>query len=96
MSELQPGMLAMIVNTKNAGKIVELVSRAATGHRVNDHSMFVGTMDDGWFVIGDSLFVMRNGQEDIKNFSYVLSKHLMPIKPEADPLDVAHKEELHA
>ena len=81
MSELQAGMLAMIVGYRyipeNVGKIVEIAER----------------LDDGdWRVTGD--MVTRSGLKS--KTSEVHPKHLLPIKPEADPLDVTHKEELHA
>jgi hypothetical protein len=34
--------------------------------------------------------------EGIEPCLFVRAHHLLPIKPEADPLDVTHKEELHA
>jgi hypothetical protein len=39
---------------------------------------------DLWYVYG------------IEPCLFVRAHHLLPIKPEADPLDVTHKEELHA
>jgi hypothetical protein len=72
MSELQPGMLALVIGytmfPMHLGKIVKVVSIEGEAAKVT-------------------------GAEPQE---YGLLKHLLPIKPEADPLDVTHKEELHA
>lgn len=72
MSELQPGMLALVIGCQyhphHTGKIVNVVS-----------------------VEGDTVTVTGCEPQE-----YALLKHPLPIKPEADPLDVTHKEELNA
>ena len=73
MSELQAGMLALVVGT--------------TGHRPETLGMIIEIESVGhgvayWTLKGERVNTRLN--------------HLLPIKPEADPLDVTHKEELHA
>lgn len=92
-TELKPGMMALVIGSKNEGKIVTLIENALNGHRANKYSTFSGS-DDGWFVVGGDLFAICNGIEVLRDFSYIRSKHLMPIKPQADPLHI--KEEQHA
>lgn len=99
MSELQAGMLALIVgfsrNPHNVGKIVTVENKVVMGTPSYDGN---GIFADpcGWLVTGEDLNLTK-GLEIIKsNYCYVDESHLMPIKPEADPLDATHKEELHA
>lgn len=73
MSELQPGMLALIIGTtgyrpETVGMIVEIIS--------------VTSEAASWM----------NGEEMLKTAKI----HLLPIKPEADPLDQKQQQELHA
>jgi hypothetical protein len=84
MSELQTGMLAMIVGARyagtqiNIGKMVEVISIEP---------------DNQALVKGDSIADQHGGTVDQ---ALCLKIHLLPIKPQCDPLDVTHKEELHA
>lgn len=86
MSELQAGMLALVVGAKhcheNIGKMVEVVS-------VDGDEVFV----KGEGLTGYAEWLEAKMQT---NHLCALKSHLLPIKPEADPLDVTHKEELHA
>lgn len=72
MSELQAGMLALVIgclyNPHHIGKIVSVVS----------------IEDDRATVTG------AEPQE------YALLKHLLPIRPESDPLHEKQQQELHA
>ena len=99
MSELQPGMLAMIVGCAttpvNIGKIVTLAKFISPGE-MHKTSIYSG---DGpcWVVEGDGIIATSiSGAEYNFGYSFVKRQYLMPIKPEADPLDVTNKEELHA
>ena len=103
MSELQPGMLALVIGAKhcheNIGKIVEIESF----HRKGDPYEGGGTYRDDLFTCsGDDLlaaFVLHDSGNVRKargNFTFCRPSELLPIKPEADPLHVTHKEELHA
>lgn len=80
MTELQPGMLALIIGAynhpENIGKIITVGERAP--------SSWIEVYGDGFLT------------DDLDSADWVLSKHLIPIPPLADPLDVSHKEELHA
>jgi hypothetical protein len=93
MSELQAGMLAMIINSvnpENLGRIVQLVRRVTPGGVEPEIPWGIAHVD-GWLIEG-GLYIQ--GKE--RDFGTAPDKNLMPIKPEADPLDVTHKEELHA
>lgn len=72
MSELKPGMLALVIgcqyHPRHIGKIVNVVS-----------------------VEGDTAKVTGCEPQE-----YALLKYLLPIKPDADPLDQKQKQELHA
>jgi hypothetical protein len=99
MSELQPGMLALVVgcvrNPVNIGKTVTLSREAFDGDIGPDSMPYSG--DRTWLITGESLVCVDVlGRERKSSYSYAKSEHLMPIKPEADPLHVTHKEELHA
>lgn len=80
MSELKPGMLALIIGAykfpENIGRVVMLGDRAPA-HWIDEYG-------DGFLT------------EDLEGSPWVLSKHLLPLPPLSDPLDVTHKEELHA
>lgn len=103
MSDLQPGMLAMIIDAKhcheNIGKIVEIESFHKKGDPYENGGKF---NRDLFTCSGDGLiaaFVIQNSDEIVKesgNFTFCAPQDLMPIKPEADSLHVTHKEELHA
>ena len=97
MSELQPGMLALVVNADkcldNIGKIVQLSHFVKKGDATPKRIAGV----DCWVAYGDDLFT--NARLDgLQKPGYGIFKpsDLLPIKPEADQLDVTHKEELHA
>jgi len=99
MSELQPGMLAMVIgcnsNPANIGIIVELVKLVQTDETFN--GMTFGGSKPCWMIEAKGLkSLFMDGTIVDNNYSFALPSHLLPIKPEADPLDVTHKEELHA
>jgi hypothetical protein len=99
MSELQAGMLAMIIGCTrtpvNIGKIVTLNRVVSKGEK-HCQATYDGD-EQSWLVEGDGVIATNVlGDEYEFGFTYVGSKHLMPIPPLADPLDVTHKEELHA
>lgn len=98
MSELQAGMLALVVGAErcqpNIGKIVTLSHFLKTDERAPNGLM---VSKDCWVIIGDGLVIHSNaGGYSDSDFGIASSRFLMPVKPEADPLDVTHKEELHA
>jgi len=99
MSELQAGMLALVIgcnsNPVNIGKIVTLSHKVVKGDLSPSGIVYNG--DDGWLITGDGLIAVNVfGAELARGYSYAKADQLLPIKPEADPLDVTHKEELHA
>jgi len=99
MSELQPGMLAMIVGYSrtpvNMGKLVTLNRVVSKGDR-QDGAVYDGN-EKAWLVEGEGVIATNtSGVEYEFGFTYVNARHLLPLPPLADPLDVTHKEELHA
>lgn len=99
MSDLQPGMLALVIgcrkNPSNIGKIVELVAFLETGE-VHDGEMFGGP-NASWKVKGEGLTGANlRGDTFPSHITYVQPSHLIPIKPEADPLHEKQQQELHA
>jgi len=88
MSELQPGMLALVIGstrcTENIGKIFEISE--------------IDSIDSTALIVSDQVmgFDKVTGEKGFYGHVWTKISYLMPIKPEADPLDVTHKEELHA
>lgn len=101
MSELQAGMLAMIIGakhgTENIGKVVTIESF----HKEGD-SYHGGVFKSDLFMVSGSGLVavfIRDSGEILKqegSIAFCSGKYLLPIKPLSDPLDVTNKEELHA
>lgn len=98
MSELQPDMLALVIGFKNfpdnLGKTVTTVRYAKTGDA--GYGMAIYTGEGAWMVKGDGLALNSGGKKVICDYAFIKPKHLLPIPPLADPLDVTRKEELHA
>lgn len=99
MSELQPGMLAMVVgcrsNPANIGKVVELV-RFMAPNDMHDGRRFAGPVS-AWKIKGDGLvFLNLQGSTYESDCSYAESRHLMPVKPEQDKMETKQNQELHA
>lgn len=86
MSELQPGMLALVyglvVDTEFNGMMVTL------SYQVTPEN--IGDFDD--VDIGD--WVVEHDGEEI--FGTLMPKNLLPIRPEADTIDQKQQQELHA
>lgn len=99
MSELQSGMLALVIgcrsNPANIGKVVELV-RFMACNEIHDGYRFSGPVA-AWKIKGSGLVFLNNqGRVYESDHSYAESSHLLPIKPEADPLHEKQQQELHA
>ena len=96
MSELQAGMLALVIGCRNVevnvGKIVTLERFVTTGEIAFNGPV----IRDLWIISGDGIGYTVGGKVVVGNKGLSAPQHLLPIKPEADPLDVTHKEELHA
>lgn len=97
MSELQAGMLALVVGcTKydiDVGKIVKLDRYLRAG----EHTPCNGCLTkDLWLATGENLHRIMGGKIVQADYGLYMTENLLPIKPEADPLDATHKEELHA
>ena len=85
-TELKPGMMALVIGAdhceENIGKIFEVSS--------------IDSSDSTALVVSEDVMGL-NKEDGIKAFyghSWVHLKHLLPIKPQADPLHT--KEEQHA
>lgn len=96
MSELQPGMLALVIGCRNVeinlGKIVTLERFVKEGQIVFDGP----AMRDLWVISGEGVGYFVGGRVVISEKGLASPKHLMPIKPEADPLEQKQQQELHA
>jgi len=92
MSELQVGGLAWVYglsrNTDMNGLMVELVCQP-------DSNRYENFKFDGW-TKGDWICSHPSFTAEDGGITLFDKANLLPIKPEADPLDVTHKEELHA
>lgn len=73
MSELQPGMLALVIGT--------------TGYRPETVGMIIEIID-----VTSEAGIWMNGAEMLRT----AKKHLLPIRPEADPIHEKQQQELHA
>jgi hypothetical protein len=101
MSELQAGMLALVVRdevSENLGKIVTVDRFVNNGDELPDNTTTLGS---GWLVIGDGLLSeLMDGDVSCglvpDDCAVYEPSALLPLPPLADPLDVTHKEELHA
>ena len=84
MSELQVGGLVLIIGARYEVTQVNIGKMAE-----------VVSIEPGGEVIvkSDSIVDKFGGAVDQ---ALCLRTHLLPIRPDADPLDVTHKEELHA
>lgn len=88
MSELQAGGLALVIGARhcyeNIGKIFEIKE--------------IDTVDQTALIVSDSVMAvdLDTGAKGFYGHVWARLSNLLPIKPEADPLDVTHKEELHA
>lgn len=97
MSELQAGMLALVMgctsNPIDVGKIVRLDSFLEEGDATPDGGYTNRAL---WLATGDGLHRMVDGSLVMSKYGLYRTKHLIPVRPEQDPLDVTNKEELHA
>lgn len=96
MSELQPGMLALVIGfnkvCQNLGKIVEL------SHFVNKGELAIAGpgKKDFWVIKGEGVGYTVGGEIIIGSVGLAEPKHLLPIRPQSDPLDQKQQQELHA
>lgn len=98
MSKLEPGMLALVIGFSsfpdNVGKIVTTDRYSKTGDPGVGSAIYGGT--GAWLVKGDKLALNHGARKVIGDFAFINPKHLLPIRPEADPLDQKQQQELHA
>lgn len=89
--KLEPGMMCLVIgglkNLDNIGKTVKLVRFLKKGeYLLSDTSVAF----DVWDVLGENLTLMRANNTKVRgNISIVCPKHLMPIRPEEDPLEMS-------
>lgn len=98
MSELQPGMLALVIGCRvdpsNIGKVVSLVKFMHPGD-IHDGEMFAGP-EAGWKISSDNLvFLIAAGDRYFSDTSYARGSDLLPLPPLSDPLDQKQQQELH-
>ena len=84
MNELQVGGLALVIAARYD------LTQANIGKIVDVLSI---EPNDEVIAKGESLVGAQGNSIEKARF---LKFHLLPIRPESDPLDVTHKEELHA
>ncbi len=98
MSELQPGMLALVIGftnvPDNVGKVVTVNRYANTGDEGVGKAIYGGS--GAWMVSGERLTLVHGSKKIIGDFAFIKAKHLIPIRPEADPLHEKQQQELHA
>lgn len=94
--KLEPGIKALIIgyrhSPENLGKVVTLVKFLRKGEISPNKRPVAG---DLWHVEGENLFQVVKGTFTGKfekptgghSFTFVPPKHLLPIRPEEDPLD---------
>ena len=91
MSELQPGMLALVIgcrkDPKLIGMIIEIDEAIETRFPLPDKQ---SAWDRQGYAHGD--WVCNHGSDQF----VIATQHLTPIKPEADPLEIKQTQELHA
>lgn len=100
--KLEPGVMAVVIGFSekpvNLGKIVTLVSFHKKGEVVDFKSTKSMVAQDCWLVEGAGISRKTKGQttgrvENIIGSQGVFrSQHLMPIRPEEDPLEVTEHE----
>lgn len=100
MSELQPGMLALVIGYRyepvNVGKIVTLDRVFNNGDQGPTGRTYEGG-SGAWMVRGDNLKCRTvDGIWHESEHAYVSPQHLLPIRPEQDPLHEKQQQELHA
>lgn len=97
--ELVPGGLAMVYGLRrdieNNGKVVELVRFMRANEMLT--SPITGSpcrsVNPGWLAIGNIINSSRNEENGCDVFK---PENLLPIHPEADPLDIAETMEQRA
>lgn len=98
MSELQAGMLALVVGYSrfpdNLGRVVTLDKFVTNGTPAEGGGRYDGR--GSWLIRAENLTASKNDKPMKADFAYAAPNHLLPLPPMADPLDVTHKEELHA
>lgn len=98
-AELKPGMMAMVIGsyacTKNIGRLVtlELFIKPNSSEFFVD-GIFETEEEPMWVVSAEDIQRNTAGGIIISNLGAHVEKHLMPIKPQSDPLHT--KEEQHA
>lgn len=101
MGEIKPGILALVVGSNgvsnNIGRIVEVVRRLSNGEEIPNGQIYVG--QGAWLCYADGMETTYACRETGRRFSgksdYAKypSCRLMPINPEADPLEQTQEQE---
>lgn len=95
--ELVPGGLALVISARvcqeNVGQIVTVVRRVQLGDMHNGYQIAIG---EGWLIEGEELLAPTSDGIKKVGFGVCESHRLMPINPEADPMDINDQMECKA
>ena len=101
MGEIKPGILALVISsngvTNNVGKVVMVERLVQPGEPIGNNAHYVGTMPV-WLCTGEgvemtcqrpdgNLYAVASGR------GYFPPFRLMPINPQADPLEKTQQQE---
>jgi hypothetical protein len=87
MSELQPGMLALVIRSSMMPESVGTIVTCDERVFINEYGEFDDSGVVSWMV---------SGNDYIPDGAGCYERNLLPLPPLSDPLDVTRKEELHA
>ena len=97
--KLEPGMMCLVIGFKkqpvNVGKVVVLERLMFEGDRTPSGATFKpSTSGNAWLVTGECLFkyvvdAASGGSYEASSYAIQLESHLMPIRPEKDPLEMS-------
>lgn len=90
--KLEPGIMAMVIGCRidpsDIGKIVKLREFVKAGESTILNNGMSKVKNDCWVCIGDNIGHANSmGVKTLGKFGLYSSQHLMPIRPEEDPLE---------
>lgn len=88
--KLEPGMMCLVIGYRekpvNVGKVVFLDKYVKAGE-LNPSGLYY--VEDYWICTGENLVSVCGIREVVENEGLFNPKHLMPIRPEEDPLEMS-------
>lgn len=87
MSELQPGMLALVIRSTLMPEAIGATVICEERVFIDEHGEYADSGIPSWIVSGSDI---------VPDGAGCYERNLLPLPPLADPLHVTHKEELHA